>query len=398
MPFSATANLMRRLNRSAVLDLLRNTGPLSRAQMARCLHMSLPTVARIVEELQAEGLVRSEGRSGGGIGRPGALLAFNGDAYAVLGVDLGGTHMYGTVADLSGRIQHEAHLRPEEGPADAVERLCSLIERLLQAPRPSTQRVRGIGIGAPGTVLSDGGFVLYAPSLNWRDLPLKALLQARFGLPILVENDVNLMALGEMGFGAGRGLRDLVCITVGTGVGSGIIAGGALCRGHHQAAGEVGYLVPGVEHLGRPCAGFGEMESLASCSALVERARRALEVAGQMPARRRAAGHAAALTVFAAARRGEGWAAQAVAETADYLSLVVAAVHALLDPEAIILGGEALAGADLLLPHIEERLRGMTLRPLRLLPSQLGYRAAVLGAIMLVLDATTEHVVVEKRS
>jgi len=371
-----------------VLDLLRSASPLSRAEMARRLGMSMPTVARIVDELQAEGFVRADGRDSGRLGRPGELLSFNGAAHAVLGLDLGSVCFYGTVADLEGRIQCEVRLDGGAGPADAFDRLCLLIDRLLSGPRPSNQRVRGIGIGVPGMVLHREGQVVWAPSLGWRDLALRGPLEERFRLPVLVENDVNLSALGELGFGAGRGLRDLVCLTVGTGVGAGIVIGGALYRGHRQAAGEVGYLVPDVALLGRPCPAFGHLESLASAAGVVARARAA--GAGRRD-----------LTVddvWAAARAGEGWALATVDETAAYLSLAIAAINTLLDPEAIILGGGAQAAADLLLPRILERLQGLAPYPPRLVASTLGYRAAAMGAVMLVLDATTERVVVEQRT
>ena len=379
---------MRRLNRSSVLDLLRSASPLSRAEMARRLGMSMPTVARIVDELQAEGFVRADGRDSGRLGRPSELLSFNGAAHAVLGLDLGGESLFGAVADLAGAVQHEFYAARGRDAAENLQCVFGLIERLLAAPRPQGQRLRGIGLGVPGTVLHREGQVVWAPSLRWRDLALRGPLEDRYRLPVSVENDVNLAALGELGFGAGRGLRDLVCLTVGTGVGAGVVIGGALYRGHRQAAGEVGYLVPGVALLGRPCPAFGHLESLASADGVVARARAAGAERTDLTVD----------DVWTAARAGEGWALAAVDETAAYLSLAIAAINTLLDPEAIILGGGAQAAADLLLPRILERLQGLAPYPPRLIASTLGYRAAAMGAVMLVLDATTERVVVEQRT
>ena len=221
MGHAATASLMRRLNRSAILNVLRTHSPVSRTEIARLLGMSLPTVMRVVDELIEEDLVHFEGSEPSG-GRRRPLLRFNGAAYAVVGVDLGGGKLYGTVADLTGRIQHEQYARWEDyhTPPGTLSSLYRFIQALLDAPRPPGQRIRGIGVGAPGVTLADSGVVVWAPSLNWRDLPLKELLSQRFTPPIFVENDVNLAALGEYGFGIGVGVSNLVCLYIGIGIGA----------------------------------------------------------------------------------------------------------------------------------------------------------------------------------
>jgi len=388
-----TASLMRSINRSAILDFIRQNSPIARSAIARRLDTSLPTVMRIVDDLIAEDLVRLQGTSESTGGRPRVLLEFNSNAYAVVGVDLGGTKMFGTVADLSGTVQHEIHMpHDSDGPSDPLERLCELIEKLLDAPRPPGQRIRGVGIGAPGITLSQEGVVIWAPSLGWRNLPLKQILTERFHVPVFVENDVNLAALGEWGFGAGRGARNLVCIAVGTGIGAGIVIGGALYRGHHQAAGEIGYLPPGLEFLGQRYDRFGALESLASGNGIAERGRQLLSQEGSpLPSE-----ELSAEDVFAAARRGEAWAQQVVNETVDYLSLAIASVGTLLDPEVVVLGGGVARSADLLIEPILKRLDGVVPFAPRLVASPLGRRAAVMGAIMLVLHATTEYFVVSR--
>jgi glucokinase-like ROK family protein len=356
--------------------------------------MSLPTVMRIVDKLMEEDLVRLHGMGESTGGRPSSLLEFNGDAYAVVGVDLGGTKMFGTVADLSGTIQHERYIphKHDNGPQQYFDELCDFILMLLDAPRPPGQRIRGIGVGAPGFTLVPEGIVTWAPSLGWRDLPLQQILTERFDMPVFVENDVNLTALGEWGFGAGRGAQNLVSIAIGTGIGAGIITGGALYRGHNQGAGEVGYLLPGVEFLGRCYDQFGALESLASGTGIAERACQLLEQENKPIPSEDLTAH----DVFAAARGGEAWAQQVVSETIDYLSLAVASISALLDPEIIILGGGVAGSADLLIEPILQRLEGVVQFIPRLVASPLGRRAAAMGAIMLVLNATTEYSVVKR--
>lgn len=386
---------MRSINRSAVLDVLRQNSPIARSQIANRLNISLPTVMRVVDDLIAEDLVRPQGSSEATKGRPRSLLEFNGKAHAVVGIDLGGTRMFGALADLSGTIQHELRSPLNASDRDSsLQYLCNLIQSLLDAPRPPGQRIRGIGVGAPGVTLCREGIVTWAPSLGWRDLPLRDILREHFNLPVWVENDVNLAALGELGYGAGQGARDLVCIAIGTGIGAGIIIDGSLYRGHNEASGEIGYMVPGIEFLGRRYDQFGALETLASGTGVAERARQLLVAEGVPPPPE----GLDAECVFAAARGGQQWAQRVVDETIDYLSLAIANISALLNPELIILGGGIARSADLLIEPILRRLEGVIPCVPRLVASSLGRRATVMGAIALVLNATTEQFVVKRLS
>ena len=265
MRYSASAGLIRRLNRSAILDLVREQGPIARSAIGRQLNISLPTVMRIIDDLIEVELVKDCGDTEASGGRPRSLLEFNASASAVVGIDLGGTKMFGTVADLGGNVQEEVYVSwGEDGSNDNLKQLYHLIDRLLAAPRPAGQRIRGIGVGAPGITRYEEGIVSWAPSLKWRDLPLKRILTERYGLPVFVENDVNLAALGEYGFGTAKGAASLVCLAIGTGIGAGIVIDRKIYRGHKQSAGEIGYLPPDVSFLGRHYAGFGALESIAS--------------------------------------------------------------------------------------------------------------------------------------
>ncbi|MDD2695276.1 MAG: ROK family transcriptional regulator, partial [Anaerolineales bacterium] len=332
---SATASLMRKLNRSAILDALREHSPIARSEIARQLNISIPTVMRVIDELIAEDLVRWSGNARTSGGRPRNLLEFNREGYAVIGLDLGGSKMYGTLADLGGRVQDEIYLTWKHGdPQDSLDRVCELIQKLLNRPRPAGQVIRGIGVGVPGITLRREGSVTWAPSLGWRDVPLKKFLSSRFSYPVLVENDVNLAALGEYGFGAAKGASSLACLTIGTGIGVGIVIDRQIYRGFREAAGEIGYLPPDPTYLGRRYEAFGALEHLASGTGIEQRAR---EVYTQMgwPLPK---GGLTAEAVFGAARQGESWAEQLVSETGDYLSLAISAISAILDPRVIVLG------------------------------------------------------------
>ncbi len=393
MNISVTASLLRSINRSAVLEHIRERGPLSQSRIARQLDISLPTVMRIVEELLEEDLVRfceNTGQSTGG--RPPSLIEFKGDAYAVIAVDLGGPQMLGTVVDLSGNVLHELYASPKEDDAEGyLEALSQLLETLLEKPRPRGQEIRGIGVGAPGVTLAPEGIVTWAPSLGWRNLELQKLLNARFDAPVFVENDVNLAALGEFGFGAGRGVESLVSIVVGSGIGAGIIVGGVLYRGHNQAAGEICYMVPDVEFLGQRYEEFGTLENLASFISIVKRTRQQM-IAQQIPVPETLKIE----DIFAAARAEDPVAQQVMQETIDYLALAIANISATLDPEIIILSGNVALSADLFIDPILERIAGVIPFVPKLVASPLGHRGVIMGAIILVLNLTSEHFTIKR--
>jgi glucokinase-like ROK family protein len=376
---------MRLVNRSAVLDLIRRCSPLSRSEIGRRLGLSLPTVMRIVEGLVEEDLVRYTVESEPGRGHRRRLLRYNPDNSLVIGIDLGGTKIFGALANIGGQILEEHYLEWHGVSAEhKFETVVDLVQRFLDLPQASEARVRGLAVGAPGVTDHRHGIVRWAPALDWRDFPLQQRLQARFELPVLVENDVNLAALGEHTFGIGRGCRDMILITLGTGMGAGLIVDGVLYRGAHDSAGEVGYLLPSVEALGMRYDHFGAMESIVSGTGIAERAHQRLGP--------RAAEHAlSARHVFEAARQGEDWAQQVVDETIDYLTLAIANISSVLDPELVILGGGVANSAQALIPPICERMQGLIPYPPRIEASDLGYRATVMGAIALTVLATTGY-------
>jgi glucokinase-like ROK family protein len=390
-----TASDMREINRSAILEIIRRESPISRTAIAEQLDVSLPTVMRIVDDLASEGLVRAQGGSEWSGGRRRPLLEFNADSFVVIGVDMSGTKFYGAVSDLGGRILDEIdmgrHGRTAEGN---YQRLLELVDALLASPQVVGRKVRGVGIGAPGITLHRDGIVKWSYTLDWRDFPLKACLADRYHLPITVDNDVNLAAMGELWFGAGQNTQNMILITCGKGIGAGIIIDGALYRGASESSGEIGHSLPGREFLGGDFKDFGALESVASGTGILERARVALS-----PSRTLSDLEAISEEdVFVAARAGQAWAKAVIDETVDYLAIVIANLTVSLDPELIVLGGAISPYADLFVEPILRRIRGAIPRPPRLVVSSLGLRAGVMGAITNVLHSTSNFYIVHKLS
>lgn len=395
-PLTISASAMREINRSAVIEIIRREGPISRTAIAERLDVSLPTVMRVVEDLAREGFVRQHGTKEWSGGRRRPLLEINVDGDVVLGVDLGGTEMYGAISDLGGNVLDEARLgRRGSSGEESFNCLASLIEKLLASAKLKRRNIRGIGVGAPGITAHNEGIVTWSFALNWKDFPLKERLAKRYKLPVIVDNDVNLAALGELWFGAGQNTRNMILIAAGTGVGAGIILEGALYRGANEASGEIGYMITGREFFGKNHIDFGALESVASSAGIVERAKRHLSAQDQN------AGSAADLLsedVFTAARKGEAWAWKTINETVDYLAIAVANLTVTFDPELIVLGGGIAHSADLLARPILERIEGMIPSPPKLIVSTLGQRATVMGAIANVLHNTSNFYVVHKLS
>jgi len=394
-PLTITASAMRDINRSAILEIIRRESPISRSAIAERLGVSLPTVMRIVDKLISEGFVRPQGSTEWSGGRRRSLLEFNADGYVVLGVDMGGTKMYGAISDLGGNILDEVNIsRHGTSGEDSFNYLTTLIDSLLASPRVEGRRVRGIGVGAPGVTLHKEGIVTWAYTLHWENFPLKAKLAERYDYPIVVDNDVNLAALGELWFGAGQNCQDMILIAIGTGIGAGVIIDGALYRGSKEASGEIGNMIPGREFLGKNYQEFGALESVASGTGIAARAREMLKSQGNPEELL----NLMAEDVFDSARKGEKWAWTVINETVDYLAIAIAGLVAFFDPELVVLGGGVSRSADMLIEPILQRITGAIPNPPKLVVSNLGLQATVMGAITNVLHNTSNFYVVHKLS
>jgi glucokinase len=394
-PQTINATQMRQVNRSAILEFVRQHSPIARSEISRQIHLSLPTVIRLVDELIEDALVRPTGETAGLAGRPSELLEFNKNGSAVIGIDLGGTKLYGALTNIGGEILGEVG-KYQHGSSgeDSYDLVAEMIQSLIEQAKEKQQKLLGVAVGAPGITHVREGVVEWAPSLSWRDFPLRKRLSARFQLPIVVDNDVNLAVLGEQWFGAGRGVQNLVLLAIGTGMGAGLVIEGALYRGHTESAGEVGYFLPGIAALNQRYDQFGAMEKLVSGTGIAERARSLLYGSLSEPS----PDTLTASDVFEAARQGEIWAVQIVDDTTDYMSMVIANIATLLDPQLVILSGGVGNAMGVLIPPILQRLSGVIQHVPRLEISSLGARATAMGAISLILHLTKEYQVVRRLS
>ncbi len=295
-----------------------------------------------------------------------------------VGVDVGGTKIAGGVVDDSGKILARTRRdTPFTDPAAIVESIVAVTQELA-----SSYEVTGVGVGSAGFVDAERSTVLFAPNLAWRDVPVREQVTAATGLPTVVENDANSAAWGEFQFGAAEDFDDMVCVTVGTGIGGGLVLAGALYRGAHGIGAEIGHLrmVPGGHLCG--CGNLGCLEQYASGTALVREAR-AAAVARPEAADRLldlAGGDPDAITgqmVTKAARDGDDLAVSLLAEIGRWLGEALASLTAVLDPAVFVIGGGVSeAGALLLDPAREAYSANVTGKGHR---PEAAIRAATLG-------------------
>ena len=314
-------------------------------------------------------------------------VALKEEENCIIGLDLGGTKLYGAISDIAGNILCDQEIKNHGKSGEACfEMLADLIDRLINESNHRGLKLLGMGIDVPGLVQLETGLVINAPAVNMRNFPLKERLVTRFGLPVSIDNDLKQAALGEAWFGEGKNYRDMVLLALGTGIAACNVIDGAPLRGTHFRHGELGWMVPGRDFLGRKYVGFGALETEASGPGIVNRAQNLINrtkpdmLSGELTGE----------TVFEAARRGEEWAEQCVAETVDYLAILVANTMAFYDPGVIILSGGVSRSSDLLIPSIMKLVEGCVLTQPNLIVSTLGYKAGVLGAIINLIQYCPE--------
>jgi glucokinase len=270
-----------------------------------------------------------------------------------VGVDVGGTKIAAGLVDEHGHlIAHDRRESPATDPAQIVHTIGELVRSLV-----GSSSVEAVGVCAAGFVDKRRATVVFAPNLAWRDEPLRQRLEDELHLPVVVENDANAAAWGEFTFGAGADVEDLLLLTIGTGVGGGVVIDGELVRGGFGFGGEVGHIqmVPGGVKCG--CGNLGCLESYGSGNALV-RVTREHAIAHQDRAAElilRAGGDVAGITgplITEAARAGDAFALERLAELGDWIGQGVATLTAVLDPNVVVIGGGVSEAGDLLLDPI----------------------------------------------
>ncbi|HET9526553.1 MAG TPA: ROK family protein [Pyrinomonadaceae bacterium] len=312
----------------------------------------------------------------------------NASSGLVFAVDLGGTHLRAALVDSAGKIhtQLKRHTPKDDSPEVVVEALASVAE---EWRRGDYGPITGASVMVPGAVDSGQAVVLSAPNLpSLINYGLKKVLEERLGWPVVLENDANAAAMGEMWLGAARGCLHVVSVTLGTGVGGGIVLGGKVWRGAHGSAGEIGHTtVDPFSGLKCKCGNTGCLELFASATAIVRMARESL---AQFPQATLSAEGLTAEKVYDAGRQGDELALSVFKRAGKYLGIGLASLMSVLDPEIIVINGGVVNGWDLFAPdmyqEVAERAFQATAQQVKIARAECGDNAGLLGAARLAFD------------
>jgi predicted NBD/HSP70 family sugar kinase len=369
----ATPPLLKDLNERTVLEAIRTSAPISRAEISRRVGISKPTVSQALQSLLGAGLVRATERGGGGPSYGAVFFEPVPEAAFVLGLDLGARFVRGAVCDVRGEIRArqdvELTARTAAASLDAIELLS---HSLLNAADATPDLVDSVVLGVPGAVDAAGRISLAENVTGLEGDGFREELAARIDMQVTIENDINLAALGERWRGIARGVDDFVFLSIGTGLGAGLVLRGELHRGHSGSAGELDYVRVGLT------------EDIDPCAAAVSALARTIGAADDPR------------TLFAQARAGDELALRVVDEEARRIALHIAPIAAVTDVGLVVLGGGIGANSDLLYGRIRSRLATWLPSPPRLEASSLGDAAVLTGALAVGLRAARENVFVNR--
>lgn len=373
--------LVKKMNSYIVLDHIRKHSPVSRARISELTGLNKATVSSLVNELIEHDLVLEIGPGESSGGRKPVLLLFNEKAGYAIGIDLGVNYIRGILTDLNGNIASESYERLQERQQElAFDKLISHIDKLISLAPNSTYGIVGIGVGAPG-IVDQSGTILFAPNMNWREVPLQRMLSDRYKLPVIIDNEANAGAQGEQKYGAGQGIRNLIYLSVGYGIGSGMILDKELYRGTSGFSGELGHLSISFDGKQCTCGNVGCWELYASEKAL-------LAEAGAL-------GYEGLDELIAAAEQNNVEVLKLFEKIGYFLGIGIANIINTLNPDSVMIGNRMSRAAQWILPSLEQTVRTRALsfhsEQLQILFAQLQEHSAVRGAASYAINTFFEQ-------
>ncbi len=370
---AARPSLVRALNEQMLLEQIRRLDRVSRSDLASVSGLSKPTVAMVLADLEKGGLIRAAGRTSGRRGRAPTLYQLRPEAGYVLGLDVGREYVRGAIADLSGEVRGrgQRNVHPASS-AGRVSELVALADELMAKVQIKKSSVTQTVIGSPGIYDPRRDALFMARGLpGWQSPQILTELRRAFGKDMIVENDVNLAALAERDVGSAQGVQNFGFLSVGTGVGLGLILDGKLHRGSHGGAGEIAFMTLGSDGSVDPkdARRRGWLDSAASAAGVVRAARQA-KMSGVVTARR----------IFELAEHGDALCGAIVADEASLIARAIASITAVVDLDLVVLGG-GIGQAEYFVELVKGELRSLVRLPIAVRASALGEDAIVQGSL-----------------
>ncbi|MBE7445352.1 MAG: ROK family protein [Planctomycetia bacterium] len=303
----------------------------------------------------------------------------------IVGIDLGGTNLKAGIVDTEGKILHRLSVKTHSDADSQIisNQILELIAEIIRSAQVKTSDIIGIGLGSPGLVDKKGETVLFSPNLpRWRNIPIKRIVAERFSKPCVLENDANAAAWGEKWAGAGKESGSLVMLTLGTGVGGGIVINNKIWRGANNVAAEIGHMVIQMDGPQCNCGNRGCVEVYASATGMVRRFKELLQEG--MPSLIKVSGEITAKMINEAALQGDKVSLDVIDETGRYLGIALINIMHVLNPEMIILAGGMIGSGELLMNPIRrataQRAFEASYKDTKIVFSQLGNDAGIIGA------------------
>jgi len=381
---AARLNTIRDINRQIVLNYVREREPISRAEIARESELQRSTVSAIVDALQSEGLVEEVGEGESTGGRRPTMLRLRTAGAIAIGVALTPSHTTVATSDLAGRVLSHSAFVTDPDPQKTFARVIEIINDLKARERS----IESVGISLPGLIDPETGAAIYIPYFKWRDLPIAETISTATGLPVLIDNDANAVALAELWFGRPEvsDARDFILVLVAEGVGTGIVFDGQVYRGKRGAAGEFGHMIVGANApVACSCGNRDCWEAFSSEGAAVARYAKLSGLTQDVPP-----GFA---ELVDRALNGETPAKTALIDTALCLGVGISNLIVGFSPEAVVVGGEIARAWTLVEGALRETIEHSVRRGLpsaQILPSTLGAQPTLRGALSLVLASKFE--------
>jgi len=388
---------VREMNLSSVLRSIYSEAPLSRAQLAAKTGLNKSTISSLVEDLLDRKLIHETGINYVGTGRPATQLEINSNVGAVVGVELGVDFVAVVLADFKGKIIERKQINAD--PAASQEKTFiptrALIEEMVQKCNELGLKVLGLSFSIPGTVDLEKGILIFAPNLQWHNVPFRELFSRSTGLKVFIENDANAAALAEHLFGVAKNLKDFIFVFAGVGLGGGLFLNGQLYRGKGGYAGEIGHTPIIEDPFQKPChcGNLGCWETYANQYSVVERVQIRLETKRSNLISSLMEKQNAPLSISIikqAAEMGDTDALECLAEAGMALGNGIAGLVNIFNPEMIILGGPISIAGDFLLPSIKQSVNKRAMHEIVIQTeiniSAFGTDASVIGAVAVVVD------------
>ena len=410
------ATRVRTLSRTAqkelrLLRMIQATPNVSRMELAKRTGASAASMTAIVQRLIDKGLVIETGKGATMAGRKPVSLSLRNDLGYVIGVDLGSFRLRVIVADVLGNIcyRSETETRMSEGRERVLTRTFAAIQEAIKLSRAPRSAIKGIGMAHSGVIDTQKGIVLCFPRpgqmTQWRNVPLREMLEKEFGVSSVLDDSARMMALAEKHFGLGQDVSDFLFVEVGMGIGAGLFINGKLYRGRGGIAGELGHMTVNENGPLCSCGNNGCLEALASCATIIQTVRAGIQQGVNSKVTELVDGDLERIgieIVVQAARENDTLALRVLDEAVSHIGVAIADVTNLLNPSVVIFGGPLFRTAhDLILERLRQVVRQRALEKsaneLELKVSTLGEEAAALGAARLVSEEILEDLCVDKR-